>query len=171
MAAVGEARRFNRLDDAAPVYETYRARAPHDLGVQLRLAAPAEIRPDKFKLALADTQNEIGRSGSNLLSSLLDEDPSNAFAQDVLTKIAHAATAPDLAQPTPSVAGGGVRRVNVRIAAAGASAASVMETARSVRCASSMAWSVSTTDQVIDWALKTAGRPEALAHADTPTLE
>ncbi|MDP1069546.1 tetratricopeptide repeat protein, partial [Klebsiella pneumoniae] len=68
-----------RLDDAITAYETYLAKVPHDLGVQLRLAGVlreagrseeaairlaklAEVRPDKVKvkLALADTLDEIG---------------------------------------------------------------------------------------------------------------
>lgn len=162
-----DARRFNRLDDAVTAYETYLARAPHDLGVQLRLAGVlreagrseeaavrlaklAKIRPDKVKvkLALADALDEIGSvdRARSIYSSVLEDDPSNRFAQDALTKIVHAATAPDLAQPAAPVAGGGARRVNVLIAAAGASAASVIATARSVRCAPNIALSVSVQD-------------------------
>lgn len=162
-----EARRFNRLDEAIAAYEAYLERAPQDLGIQLRLAgvlreagrsedavvrlmALAESRPDKIKvkLALADTLDEIGSidQAKVTYSSILDEDSSNAFAQEALKKIAHAATAPDLALPAPPPTRSSVKYVNLRIVAAGSSAESVMATVRSARCASNVVWSISVLD-------------------------
>lgn len=162
-----EARRFNRLDDAIAAYSTYLKRAPQDLGIQLRLAgvlreagrsedaavrltALAENRPDKVKvkLALAETLDEIGsiERAQVTYSSILDDDPSNVFAQEALTKIAHAATTSDLVPAAPRPMRPGVKYVNLRIAAAGASAASVIATVRSARRTSDVAWSVSVLD-------------------------
>ena len=159
-----DARRFNRLDEAVAAYEIYLERAPQDLGVQLRLAgvlreagrseeaaarltALAETRSDKVKvkLALADTLDEIGSvdRARIIYASVLDQDTSNVFARDALTKIAHAGAAPDLVPPAPRPARTGVKHVNLRVAATGASAASVMATVRSARCAPNVAWSVS----------------------------
>jgi len=165
-AAGDEARRFNRLNEAIAAYESYLKKAPQDLGIQLRLAgvlreagrsedaavrlmALAANRPDKVKvkLALADTLDEIGSidRAQVTYSSILDDDPSNVLAQEALTKIGHAAMA-DLVPSAPRSARPGVKYVNLRIAAAGASAASVLATVRSARCASNVAWFVSVLD-------------------------
>lgn len=162
-----EARRFNRLEEAIAAYESYLERVPQDLGIQLRLvgvlreagrstdaavrlATLAESRPNKVKvkLALADTLDEIGSidRAKGIYANILKEDPSNVFAQEALTKIARAAATPGLVPPAPPPARSGVKYVNLQIAAAGASAASVMATVRSARCASNVRWSVSVLD-------------------------
>lgn len=96
-----------------------------------------------------DEIGSVDRAGA-IYSDVLAGDPSNAFAQDALTKIANAA-APTLRSlppppPPPPPASRGVRRVKIWIAAAGASTASVIATARSVRCAPNVALSVSVLD-------------------------
>jgi len=162
-----EARRFNRQVEAIAAYEAYLERAPQDLGVQLRLAgvlreagrseeaavrlaALAESRSDKIKvkLALADTLDEIGSidRAKVTYANILDENPSNVYAQEALTKIAHAAMAPDLAPPTPPPTKSSVKYVNLRIVASGASAESVIATVRSAQCAPNVVWSISVLD-------------------------
>jgi len=167
-ATAGDAaRRFNWLEGAVAAYEAYLERAPQDLGIQLRLAgvlreagrseeaivrltALAEARSDKVKvkLALADTLDEIGEvdRAKMVYSSVLDQDPSNVFAKDALMKLARAGAAHDLVPLVPPCSREGRRCVNLRIAATGASAASVMATARSVLCASSVTWVITVLD-------------------------
>lgn len=159
-----EARRFNRLDEAVTAYENYLKWVPRDLGVQLRLAGvlrdagrsdEAAVRLEglakgrrdkvKIKLALADTLDEIGAvdRARAIYRSVLDHDTSNVFAREALRRIANAATVPELAPPVPPLAKRGVRRLNLRIIATGASARSIMATVQSVQSASNVAWSVS----------------------------
>ena len=164
-AATGdEARRFNRLDEAIAAYRSYLEKAPHDLGIQLRLAgvlreagrvdeavvcltALAASRPDKVKakLALADTLDEMGAvdRALALYADVLGQEPSNGLARDALVKIENAATVARLKPPAPPHMQEGVRRVHLRIAAEGASADAVMATVRSARSAANAAWSVS----------------------------
>ncbi len=158
-----EARRFNRLDEAIAAYRSYLERVPHDLGIQLRLAgvlreagradealvcltALAASRTDKVKvkLALADTLDEIGAvdRALALYADVLDQEPLNRIARDALVKIEQAATVARQELPAPPHMQG-FRRVHLRIAAEGASAAAVMATVRSARSVANAAWSIS----------------------------
>lgn len=176
-ATVGDAaRRFNRLDEAVAAYENYLETAPRDLGVQLRLAGVlreagrsdeaavrladlAKKRPQvvKVQLVLADTLDEIGALAEARAAycRVLDLDPQNASAQAALRKIENASAVFEQALPTPP-RGKPENRVNLRISAAGASAAAVMATLQSTRAEPTVRWSVEVMGfkgELPDWAV------------------
>lgn len=162
-ATVGDdARRFNRLNEAVAAYKNYLKVAPRDLGVQLRLAGVlreagrsdeaaarlvdlAKKRPGaiKVQLVLADTLDEIGALSEARAAycSVLDLDPLNVSALTALKKIENAAAIFDQALPA-SPLGKYEKRINLRIAAAGASVAAVMATLQSTRADPTVRWSV-----------------------------
>lgn len=173
-----DARRFNRLDEAIAAYRNYLKFAPRDLGVQLRLAGVlseagrseeaavrladlVKERPGaiKVQLVLAHILDEIGAldEARTAYCNVLDLDPSNVSAQTALKKIDNAAAFFNQPLPAPPL-GKYENRVNLRIAAAGASEAAVMATLQSTREDPTVRWSVEVTGfkgELPNWTIRT----------------
>lgn len=148
-----EARRFNRLAEAATAYEAYLKQRPSDLGVQLRLIGVlreagrlrealqrletlANARPDKLKirLILAETLDESGalERARDIYADVLRIDPSNVRAGDALEKIVQTLTIGETALPEPPALLDVVAHVHVRIETAGAAPEALAATLRSI---------------------------------------